>query len=115
MAARYRVILNGEGICIPHNANAAALLGIAQCAPEEDDPIIGFFTTRVVRGATDRDAVQRAIALVRADWARPPLKKINRGSEPTLTVDLVEKVAFLECFSIGPGEGYTFYTAERLN
>ena len=109
----FRVILHGEGICIQHDSRSAAFLGIQEKALEEDDPIIGFYATRLVHGTDKANAVEKAMALIFDEWLRPPLREINRGTKPHLSVDSIEKIGLIRYLSSRSAKGFTFYTSAR--
>lgn len=111
--AHFKIIMHGDGVCIWHDSQSASLLGIASRVPEEDEPIIGFYTTLIVQGSDEADAVRAATLSILQEWSRSPMKDINRGAEPRLTVDQIEKMSFLSYLTSRPSAGYTFYTGKR--
>jgi hypothetical protein len=111
--AYFRVILHGEGVCIQHDSRSAALLGIQENLLGEDDPIIGFYATRLVRGTSKANAVEKAMALIVDEWLRPPLKEVNLGIDPRLSVDSVEEIGLIKYLSSRAARGFTFYTSHR--
>jgi len=109
--AFFRIILHGEAICIPHDHRSASMLGISASESEGADPIIGFYTTRLLRAETESDAATAAKTLVAEEWSKPPLRDINVGSSPRLSVDAVERIGRLIYLASGSGKGFTFYTS----
>ena len=113
--AFFSVIVHGDGIRIHHDSQTASVLGFESGTAEDDDPIIGFYTARFVWATSEPRAVEEALSLVAKEWARPPLKEINRGTEPQLTVDSVEKIGALTYFFSKAGKGFTFYSNEHAD
>lgn len=74
-------------------------------------PAIGFYTTRVVRAASDTQAAHKAEELVFAEWAAPPYVNANTGGSPRLTVESVDRVPLMRALRV-PNGGYTFYERE---
>jgi hypothetical protein len=52
-------------------------------------PIIGFFTTRIVRAKSLDEAEEKAKAMVLTDWTSGEYASSNVGSRPILRVDSV--------------------------
>jgi len=98
--AFYRVSLNGTGIRVP--------------GQEGDKSIIGFYTTRAVRAASTEEAVDRAKALVNADWASGPYQESNAGSHPSLAVEDVYSDNVLGYLTFH-NKGYVFYPDSNEN
>ncbi len=93
----FKVMLSGQGIDLPFDGT----------------PVVGFFTTRLVR-ATDLAAAERqAKNLVLSEWQSGGIyAATNRGSIPTLKVEESFPVSFLAgTFGRRPS-GYTFYRHE---
>ena len=93
----FRVLLHGKDVHIPAAGSAV--------------PIIGFYTTRVVRAASYETAEAAAIALVSAEWSKPPLSKQNKGAAPALKVEQVSQVTLLKALR-AKNRGFTFYGQE---
>jgi hypothetical protein len=75
-------------------------------------PIVGFYTTRIVRAASQQDAAKAAAQSVTEQWSNDPsYTKNNRGTLPTLTVEWVKPDTFLGSLFFR-GVGHTFYPAE---
>ncbi|HKD23799.1 MAG TPA: hypothetical protein VKB71_17405 [Rhizomicrobium sp.] len=104
----YCVIVQGDGILIRHRADSAAALGLPPRTPTDDQPIIGFFTTRFLRAHNPSAARMKAMRLVADDWAAPPLNYINEGNTPRLSVDDIWEIGLLKYLSRRP-RGHTFY------
>lgn len=92
--AFYRVLLNGTGIRVPN--------------PGGGNSIIGFYTTRAVRAGSVEEAVERAKALVNADWVSGHYQKSNAGKHPSLTIENVFSEHFFGYLTFR-NKGYTFY------
>lgn len=105
--ALYKVILHGEGIQI--RRASVSLLGLQDRPELEDFPIIGFYATRMVGGVNEHEAGEAAISVMLEEWAQTPLKDINRGSAPRLTIDSIKSVGLLDYFR-SPKKGFTFYS-----
>jgi hypothetical protein len=92
----FKVRLSGAGISYPFENSS--------------DPVIGFFTTRMVRAPSLESAHHAAKELVLSEW-RPggQYASGNSGSVPKLAVDESWTVSFLSgIFGHNPA-GYTFY------
>jgi hypothetical protein len=93
----FKVMLSGRGIDLPF----------------EGTPVVGFFTTRLVRAADLSAAEEQAKGLVLAEWQPGgTYAAINRGSIPTLTVEESFPVGFLAGILGRKPSGYTFYSHE---
>ena len=96
--AYFRVQLHGTGICLDG----------ADGAP----PIIGFYTTRIVRAASQEEAAKATAHSVTEQWSTDPgYSKNNRGTLPTLSVEWVRNDTFFGSLFFR-GVGHTFYPAE---
>ena len=91
----FKVLLNGTGISMATGQNTC----------------IGFFTTRVVRAPSEREAASRAIENILAEWARPPYCEANQGVAPALAIQSVTR-STLAGLLTAPRKGYTFYASE---
>ena len=94
----FRVQLHGTGIIV--NGSSA------------DKPLVGFYTTRVVKASSTRDAVNVASQSVLAQWAEDrSYAQSNRGSLPQLSAEWVRPDTFLSTL-LFRATGYCFYWAE---
>jgi hypothetical protein len=84
--------------------------GVEYQFQDSPDPVIGFFTTRLVSAPTPGEAELRAKELVLRDWQPGgECAAANRGGLPALTVERVWPIGlFKGIFSRRPA-GYTFY------
>lgn len=84
--------------------------GISYAFDDGSDPVIGFFTTRVVRAADLGQAHAAATKLVLSEWLPGGRYAAdNAGSPPTLSIDEAWPIGFLfGLFGSRPG-GYSFY------
>lgn len=80
---------------------------------EEADPIIGFYTARLLRADTESDAFNSAKSVVSEEWSKPPLRDIDIGGPPQLSADKIEKVSWLTYLASASGKGFTCYTSEN--
>ena len=93
----FRVQLHGTGICIDGVGGAP--------------PIVGFYTTRIVRAESQEDAVEVAAQAVTTQWITGAgYAKNNRGTPPMLSVEWVRNDTFLGSL-LFRGVGHTFYPA----
>ena len=75
-------------------------------------PIIGFYTTRIVRAASQEEAAKATAHSVTEQWSTDPgYSKNNRGTLPTLSVEWVRNDTFFGSLFFR-GVGHTFYPAE---
>ena len=80
--------------------------GFALWIAGEEEPIIGFFTTRIVAARNVREAERLALAAIGKDWQRRGHQ--HAAGSPAKLV--VEEVAVLnERFRLRSGGGFTFY------
>jgi hypothetical protein len=95
--AYYQVMLRGEGISVP--------------AEDGAPPIIGFYTTRIVRASSADGAIAAAQQLVLAEWTTGSYAVANRGALPRLSVESVGVSGFLAWVTM-KNRGCTFYAAD---
>jgi hypothetical protein len=79
----------------------------------EGTPVVGFFTTRVVRSPDISTAQRDVMERVLSEW-RPggEYAAANRGSVPALAVENSFQVPYLAGLFGRKGGGYTFYRHE---
>jgi hypothetical protein len=94
----YRVQIHGTGIRI--------------AGEEKSRPIIGFYTTRIVRANYEDDARAKAIASVRDQWASGAEAKYYNCGSPTLHVEEVVPARFLQGL-LFRNTGHTFYLEDE--
>lgn len=94
----FKVMLSGRGIDMPVGGT----------------PVIGFFTTRLIRAADLAAAENYSKDLVLSEWQPGgPYAAANRGSAPALTVEESSfPVGFLAGTFGRKPSGYTFYSHE---
>lgn len=91
----YSVIIVGTGIKIP-------------AIPE---PIIGFFTTRIVNADSAEEAISMATKSVQDDWRKSDYKNQNLGTDPTLELETVKKIGVITAIrNRNIRKGYTFFS-----
>jgi len=91
----FQLTLSGDGISVPIEGEA--------------DPIIGFFTTRVVTAADPTIAAALAMSLVSREWSHGKYAQQNRGGMPSLSVTASSKIGFFKgTFGRRPA-GYVFF------
>ena len=94
----FRVQLHGTGIY---------LVGAGS-----EPPIVGFYTTRIVRAESREAAARAASRSVTAQWSNgAAYAKNNRDSLPVLSVEWVKDDTFLGRL-LFRGTGHTFYSAD---
>src|SRR5437867_258919 len=92
----YRVMLHASGIRVPVAGSVR--------------PIIGFYTTRLVRAASEAQAAHKATENVSAQWATPEYSQTNLGGPPELIVESVSRATFLDSLRFR-GTGHSFYVS----
>ncbi len=81
--------------------------------PSVPEPIIGFFTARRVKATDEQSAFEEAKRLILEEWQSGEYLDANMGDIPTLKVDSIRSLGFLErLFSRVKYKGYTFYSKE---
>jgi hypothetical protein len=94
----FRVQLHGTGICLFGSGS--------------EPPIVGFYTTRIVRAESREAAATVAARSVTAQWGNgTAYAKNNRSSLPMLSVEWVKDDTFLGSL-LFRGTGHTFYPAD---
>jgi hypothetical protein len=91
----FKIMLSGDGISIPLEGGG--------------DPIIGFFTTRVVRAEATEAAVTKAKKLVISEWKEGAYAAANMANVPSLNTETAVRVGYLTGIFSKP-KGYTFFT-----
>jgi hypothetical protein len=92
----FKVVLLGKGILL-------------RCEDDED-PAIGFYTTRVVKARDPVHAQALAKGAVLAEWqAGGEYAEANTGSVPLLTTENIHSVGFLRGVFCSKPTGYSFY------
>lgn len=93
----FKVTLSGRGIYLPFDG----------------DPVIGFFTTRLVCATDLPSAESLATNLVMSEWCTGgTYAQANRGSLPALSIEGSSPVGWLAgVFGCKPS-GYSFYRYE---
>jgi hypothetical protein len=85
--------------------------GIDVLVEGDPRPAVGFFTTRVVTANDQHEAVQVALSGIQDEWKCGARVASNRGSEPALFVESVEKVGLLG--RLNPKRyGYVFFPSD---
>jgi len=93
----FKVMLSGRGIDLLFDGT----------------PVVGFFTTKLVRAADLLAAERQAKDLVLSEWQPGGnYAASNRGSIPALTVEESFPVGFLAGTFARKPSGYTFYSHE---
>lgn len=72
-------------------------------------PIIGFFTTRLVKARTVDEAEDKAKKIVLTDWTVGEYASVNQGGTPTLKVDAVYFASWWHSLRF-KNTGHIFYT-----
>jgi len=93
----FKFILSGRGIDLPL----------------EDESVVGFFTTRLVRAADLTSAESLVKDLVPSEWCSGGIyAQANRGSLPVLSVEQSIPVGWLAGVFGRKPSGYAFYRHE---
>ncbi len=93
----YRVMLHGSGVDV--------------AVDDSPDPIVGFYTARVVTAKSESEAERLAVENVLEQWSAGPYGQVNRGTVPRLTVESVEVTSWFDRL-FRRGTGYVFYTPD---
>jgi hypothetical protein len=93
----FRVLLHGSGIRVEGG--------------ELSRPIIGFYTTRMVRAASEGEAQVIAMESVRMQWATGAEAKCNQGDAPALKVEEVSPAKLLQGL-LFRNKGHSFYSED---
>jgi len=91
-------MMHGEGIHIAGTVHAK--------------PIIGFYTTRVVKAESRIAAEEKAKGHLSKEWASEPYVSSNSGALPTLIVESVKEVRFFDWLR-SKNRGYSFYVDQN--
>ena len=94
----FRVLLEGTGIDIPSENN--------------DPPIVGFFTTRIVEASTGAEAESKVKEMILSDWSLGKYAEANIGRLPILSINSVEDSDFFESLRF-KNKGYIFYPQQN--
>ena len=95
--AYFRIMLHGDGIL---------------CRVNDSPPIIGFYTTRIVRAPASDVAKIKALEMVRANWETGHEGKWNHGAAPHISVESVSSASFL-AYLLHRNRGHSFYSNEE--
>lgn len=90
----YRVMLHGTGIRVP--------------SQESGEDLIGFYTTRLVRAASEAEAERNARRNVETQWTTGEYAATNLGARPELSTEWVRQTSFLDLFFF-KSKGHAFY------
>lgn len=97
---KYRVMFHGTKLEIPSSENGG-------------DPVIGFYTTRIVTANDASDAKERGIEnLLKEEVVRDFIKitRLNTSLEPTIEVERIDEVSQLQ--GQRTYDGFTLYKKE---
>jgi hypothetical protein len=104
----FRVILHGGGISV--GSKDKAVLKLAVNSAIDTSPIVGFFTTRIVRALNKDDAVTAAIQLTEKELSDYGFGRINRGNEPQYEIESISELSLWSYLRAKPRRGFTFYS-----
>ena len=94
----FRILLHGDGIRVE--------------GEDPSRPIVGFYTTRMVRATSEVEARQKAIEAVRLQWTTGAEAKSNKGGAPSLKVEEASPAKFLQGL-LFRDTGHTFYPEDE--
>jgi hypothetical protein len=94
----FRVLLHGEGIRVEGEPASR--------------PIVGFYTTRMVRATSEGEARRKAVEAVRLQWATGTEAKSNLGGAPSLKVEEISPAKLLQGL-LFRNTGHTFYLKDE--
>ena len=84
--------------------------GVEYQFEDSPDPVIGFFTTRLVSAPSADEAKLRATELVLREWQPDgEYASANLGGLPALTIEQVWPIGLLQGIFGRRPSGYTFY------
>ena len=92
----FRVVLEGTGIDVP-------------CLEAGGAPMVGFFTTRLVKAGTVEEAEEKAKKMVLLDWTVGEYASANQGGKPALRVEAIYSASWWQ-WLIFKNTGHSFYT-----
>lgn len=91
----FKLMLAGEGVSLPIEG--------------ETDPVIGFYTTRIVEAKDPESAAIAAKELVLAEWQQGECALNNQTGLPTITIESCQEVGFFRGVFRRRPRGYTFF------
>jgi hypothetical protein len=97
-ASYFRVVLHGTGIVFKEFDG-------------DEEPAIGFYTSRVVRAGSAEEAVEKAKRSVLELWMTEEYVRANAGGPPRLSTKSIDEISFSAARK-APNEGHIFYTEE---
>jgi hypothetical protein len=88
-------MMGGTGIEVP-------------CLEDGEEPITGFFTTRLVKASSIAEAEEIAKEMVLRDWTSGEYASTNRGAPPVVRIEAAHETSWWRLFRFR-NTGYTFY------
>ena len=77
-------------------------------------PIIGFYTTRLVKAESLAAAKVKAKVHLLKEWDAEPYVSSNSGSSPTVTIQSVQQAGFSDWLKF-KNKGYSFYVDDNAS
>ncbi len=93
----FLVMMRGEDILLPSEGAS--------------EPIVGFYTTRLVKAASSEVAQHKAQAMLSAEWESGQYVELNKGRRPRISIESVRETTFIHSLRF-KNSGHTFYTGE---
>ena len=97
----YKVLMHGEGIRLVGEAANQA----------HQQPLVGFYKTRIAWAGTEEKARRSAIQKVARQWSSGSYADANAGAFPTLKIESIERVGMLKAL-LFKADGHMFYCDE---
>jgi hypothetical protein len=94
----FRVLIEGSNLCIP--------------GEQDEPPLAGFFTSRVVWATDMGNAEGKALGFVRDAWENGDYAKQPTSGRLELAVTESSQSSFRQWLR-GPNKGHTFFSAEQ--
>jgi hypothetical protein len=93
----YQVVLEGYGVNMARD--------------DGGDPIIGFYTTRIVRARDNIEAAKMVKQVILEEWGKEPFLSSNTSALPILNIESIEELPIYRGI-FRQLSGYTFYLKE---
>ncbi len=85
--------------------------GIKIISADGSDPIVGFFTTRMVQASSSVEAERKAKEMVTGEWTSGIYAKANKGTLPNVIIESVSQTTLPKYLKF-KNKGYSFYCRE---
>ncbi len=101
----FRIVLHGDGIYVRPEVHETLRL-----PPNTSGaPIVGFYTTRIVKARDETNAVKAAIEATHEELRSLAFDKLNLGQDLKINAEIVSELNFWQFIRAKPRRGFTFY------